>query len=59
MIWILQLTFISLKLALNLIIFSIFFFQLHHQITAQEIIFSHARPLEKQSLDFYESNKPK
>jgi hypothetical protein len=29
----------SLKLALNLVIFSIFFFQIHNQITAQEMIF--------------------
>ena len=39
MIWTLLLTFTSLKLALNLVIFSIVFFQLHHQITAQEMTF--------------------
>jgi hypothetical protein len=59
MIWTVLLNNTSLKLALNLVIFSIVFFQLHHQITAQEMIFSHARLLEKQNLDFYESKKPK
>jgi hypothetical protein len=58
MIWTLLFINTSLKLALKLAIFWIFFFQLYH-ITAQEMIFSHACLLEKESLGFSESNKLK
>jgi hypothetical protein len=53
--WALLLT--SLKLALKLVIFLDFFFQLLHQITVQKMTFSHARLLEKESSGFSETKK--
>jgi hypothetical protein len=48
MTWTLLFTNTSVKLSLKLVIFLIFCLRLHHQITAQEIIFSRARLLGKQ-----------